>query len=64
MKEYMKELDILFSIQKSGSKMVIKKDLLFPFIKCDSMIISVPTLRLAVDALPSMRDGNELQIIK
>jgi len=59
MAEYMKELDVLYSMQVSGSKMCKKQDLLFAFIKSDSVIIDVKTLQTTADPLPLEKGENE-----
>ena len=51
MKEYMKELDILYSMKRDGSKMCKKQDLFFAFVQSDSVIIDVKTLGTSEDVL-------------
>ena len=59
LKEYMNELDILYGMQKKGSRMTRKKDLLFVFVKSDSVTIDVQTLKTTADSLPRNIEEDE-----
>ena len=50
MKKYIKELDILYNMREPGSKVCRKQDLLFPFVKSDSVIIDIKAMGIVGDS--------------